>query len=70
MENARPVLHSDDAVHDGMCKASSAGDDAPVAVLLKSPVTRMRRKWGGTASEELFIDPIIHEAFPFPWTPL
>ena len=33
---------------------------------LKSPATRKRRKWKGSASEELFIDHLIYEAFPFP----
>ena len=47
-------------------------DDAPCAVFfsvstLKSPLTSKRRKWRDSAFEEVFIDPIIFEVFPFPW---
>ena len=54
---------SDDAL---VAVPSFASDDAPVAVpsslsTLKSPSTRKRRKWRGSAFEELFIDPIMYE---------
>ena len=65
-EVARCVVDNDSG------KAGFASDDAPCAVpssvsTLKSPVTSKRRKWGDSAFEELFIDPIIYEVFPFPW---
>ena len=53
-------------------KTDFARGDCPVAVpssltTMKSPATRKRRKWGGSAFEELSIDPTMYEAFPFPW---
>ena len=52
-EVARCVVDNDNR----KCKDSSAGDDAFVAVLFKSPATRKRPKWCDSAFEELFMIP-------------